>query len=352
VLGVREQASDNAQRISDIQGWQRTLNGLGNNAPNEAMIEKARDYKRSVEKEYGKLVLFFIGRDSLIDHYSETTRKILPKKRFNLSETEVGSILRSLELAKSQLTADAREAGLLPTIETPWHFLSRAEGSDTNPNEDWLLFSHQQLWVQRELLNICRSPVAPQDKEPLVSAINLVRYDIEEFRSAEDDRWAVHTLKLDLTMSESNPPRFAERLLDSGMPIEIRGCSIDRLSAGNDAALKGAGKRSKYGRAVNVKLICKVYDFTYGIDKVVFAKSNEQFATSENITAWLQQQEAQDMEVLRKQLEDLRPTLRQNVIEYEVYGSEMLSDIKECEIRPGVVVSYGTMRKINLERGL
>ena len=380
-------------------------NGAANTAMIEAALKSkaalSREYLRMCLLLMAKDDLWDRYFDISIN---QKTVKIPPFRRLQLSSQERTLLLAEIFNATAVCNQKAKDAEIAmdTTTGTPWDWV-KMEGQ--TPSATLLIYAHKQVLVQDRLVDLMRKPVGDaevkvpakdaaagaavanaaagqpkpaaeparppaeakpaagpanaggaadkavvvigaQKPAPLVLLLNKISFKVPEIEREDsegpvaDPRYIYYSFLLDVSLLPENAPILIERILDCGLPLSIVSLTVERGMDKISANVKiQAGQAHR--TLVNVKVECKVLDFSIGIGKVVFAKGK--FPTPGDVDKFLKEQTDPVMLSLKREVE--KGTLVKesdgSAIEYVVYGDRLKGDVQTCELEKGITVYYG-----------
>jgi len=350
VVVVRGKAGANRERIEELGRRVKKLKELEKRAAREEMIDAARKHKDRLQEEYTRMVLFLIGKDDLLDHFGDV--RIAPARpRFSDREkTKLGRFHRATR-EKFMAEAGPEGLGMVPDLtKEVWDFVDLS-GS---PRREMWIYAYKQLWIQKALFEIMRKPPAAkragggtESPKSLVTAINRVEFILpdKEKEEAFDPRFSYYRFKLDVSMPAANVPTLIERILKHELPFIVESYTVAKRLDERGGTVGIAGGPQK---VVNVRVTCKVVDFTMGISRAFF--SSKRFETPQSVLQWLEK-EARNDDAAKVILDQItKPGVRRRAVgegfEYVVYGESITGQAPtECEIYDGVTLYYSTILK-------
>lgn len=387
-LPVRKMEARNKERIDELQGGKSALDGMRGNAANAGMIEAASLQKSNLQKEYGRMLLYLVGKDELLDHY-DPAAKIPPQRILSLDQKETVLLRDLVKETKEQLSKDIAAKGILfDPQSSPWDIIN-LDGALPRPAR--LVYAYKQLWVQKTLAGVMTQPTVEKER-PVVKAepaaarstadepaeagdeppaeaapesrresaemprgkaviyvLDKVQFKTPAANEKFDPRFVVYSFSVKVALTPANVPAFIEGILKSELPFEIISYSVTKL-ASETMPSQVTARIDPKDRLVSMKVDCRVLDFSVGVQKVVFSK--ERFPEQKDIDEWLQAQVGKDelMTVLKMQMEKekVSPVEQKDdqasYVSYVVYGANA-SDLATYQVDDGVTIHFGCLEQ-------
>jgi len=362
VVVVRGKANHNADRIGELDKRITDLKRMARTAARPEMIEAARNHKKDLQREYGRMVLYMIGKDDLLDHFGDNVT-VAPADVLKLTDWQKTRLGRFHRVCRGEFIAEAEKLGMIPEgAKPPWDFVDLSG----NPKPDVWIYAYKQLWIQKELMGLMKQPVSPrsgiptenaagQTHPPLVTAINSIKFELPQKDKNErqpgykyEARFSYYRVTVEVSMPAANVPILMERILKHELPLIIESYKVAKALDEKGGAIGAGGKLQNL---VSAELTCKIVDFTMGLSKAVFAGSR--FQSPEAVIKWLEKEAKSDemARILRDQIKKkgVKPRNTTFGIEYVVYPRDRKDSLftstmpAESEIYDGVTIYYGNI---------
>ena len=403
---VRTATGKNKESVDSLRKAVKQLDAFmqPGNASNQGMIDVALEKKSALDREYLRMCLLLMGKDNQWDRYFDLgpNKRIPSWRMLQLQSQERTLLLNEIILAKNAVNKKATDADItLDPAQTCWDWV-KLEGGTASPK--LLIYAHKQIFVQQRLVDLMSEPVKPveataagltatpaaakaapepkpaavppnakgaadkggiggEKNQPLVLLLNKILFKVPYIDESSEavnveSRYVYYTLNLDVSLLPEHTPILLERIINCGLPLTITSFSIERgmeKIAPQIAAKILGGKSNR--TLVNVKIECKLLDFSVGLQKVEFAK--DRFASPKEVDKFFSEQTDPVMRALKSEIDrGTVSTSKDNTaagVEYLICGerivgktkgadnSEVKAEVLACELEKGITVHYGVM---------